>query len=66
MKSAQEEQRPQEDRPSCHLEDLIIRDPHISLRGFIIRGPDMSLRSLAQEMSNSRTDVSKMVSEDLK
>jgi hypothetical protein len=48
------------------LEDLIIRDPHISLRGFIIRGPDRSLRSLAQEMNNSRTDVSKMVSEDLK
>ncbi len=36
---------------AANLEELIIRDP------------DMSLRSLAQEMSISSKDVSKMVSE---
>jgi hypothetical protein len=40
---------------AANLEELII-----------IREPDRSLRSLAREMSISSTDVSKMVSEDLK
>ena len=39
---------------AADLEDLIIRDP------------DRSLRFLAQEMSISSTDISKMMSEDLK
>jgi hypothetical protein len=54
MKSAQEEQRLQEAVLAADLEDLIIRDP------------DRSLRFLAHEMSISSTDISKMVSEDLK
>jgi hypothetical protein len=41
---------------AANLEELITRDP----------APNRSLRSVAQEMSISSTDVSKMMSEDLK